>query len=60
MNSDSLDDVISRMSREACVTILESYGFACYDHESVGELREALAQNIKDGTIPAETVDSHV
>jgi len=42
---------LNNLSREKIVTILESYGFACYDSESTYELREALKVSIKNGTI---------
>jgi hypothetical protein len=39
------------MDREQVVELLEGAGLACYDSETTDELREALAQNVMDGTI---------
>lgn len=45
---------INWLERAEIVSILESYGFACYDSESTDELREALKANVEDGTISME------
>lgn len=45
------------LSREQIVAILESYSFQCYDSESTDDLREALRQNIEDGTIDRAVLD---
>lgn len=42
---------VNWMSREQVVAVLENYGFACYDSESTDELRDALVENVEDGTI---------
>ena len=42
---------INRLSRNEIVEYLESVGIACYDNESTDELREALRENVTDGTI---------
>lgn len=47
---------INWLDREKIVEILESYGFACYDKETTDELRDALRENIADGTIDASVV----
>jgi hypothetical protein len=46
------------MSRERVKEILESYGFAVYDSETTEELREALFENVKDGTISKALVNA--
>jgi len=45
------------LERPKIVEILEAYGFACYDRESTDELRDALRENILDGTIPRSVID---
>lgn len=45
---------INWMDRDQIVASLEAVGIACYDKESDDELREALRQNVMDGTIAAE------
>lgn len=42
---------INWMDRSQITKILEDYGFAVYDSESTDELREALRNNVVDGTI---------
>ena len=36
---------LERASREQLIAYLESWGFACYDHESTDELRTAALLN---------------
>ena len=47
-------DEISRWPRERCAEALESVGIDCDDEEPVDELREAVAENLRDGTIDPE------
>jgi len=47
---------INWLSRKQIRTILEGYGFAVYDAESTDDLRDALRDNIQDGTIPKEAL----
>jgi hypothetical protein len=55
----SIDELVMQLNREQCTEILEAYGFQVYNRESVGELREAIATNVKDGeTIPLSFVAS--
>lgn len=42
---------INWLSRSRIVSILEDYGFACYDSGATEEFRETLRYNIEDGTI---------
>lgn len=42
---------INWMDREEVVALLENVGIACYDSESTDELRDALRENVMDGTI---------
>ena len=48
----SIRRTINWMERSEIVTILENYGFCCYDSETTEELRKALFENVDDGTIP--------
>lgn len=43
---------INWMEREEIVQVLENYGFCCYDSETTESLRNALFENVEDGTIP--------
>lgn len=43
---------INWMEREEIVTVLENYSFCCYDSETTDSLRDALFENVEDGTIP--------
>lgn len=45
---------INWLSRDTIQVILERNGFAVYDSESIDMLREALYENIEDGTISKE------
>ena len=49
---------INWLDHSEIVNILESYGFACYDNESTDDLREALRENIADGTISNDVLDA--
>lgn len=49
--------LVERLNRETCQSILESYGFAVYKQTSLGELRETIRQNLLDGTIPKNFVE---
>lgn len=56
-----MDDIwkqLNWLDREQIVKILEGYCFQCYDSESTDELREALRQNIEDGTIDRSVLDA--
>lgn len=52
---DPIDPVamqyINQMDRDDIIIALESVGIACYDHESTDLLRDALIDNVADGTI---------
>lgn len=52
-----LHDIINRMSRAKVQQILESYGFAVYDNETLRSLRTALKANVIDGTIPESVIE---
>ena len=56
--TNEVSRAINWLDRGAVVHILENYGFACYDSESDDQLRDALRENIADGTIPASALDS--
>lgn len=40
-----------KLSRETCVILLNEAGIECRDSENIGELMEAVAVNIGDGTL---------
>lgn len=44
-------DAIDALTRERCVELLMSVSIQCYDHETVETLREAIYQNVLDGTL---------
>jgi hypothetical protein len=44
-------NIIDRMHREDVIKTLESVSIQCYDEESTESLRDALFENVKDGTI---------
>ena len=54
LEKPEIPENIRNMSRELAVAILEKYGFACHDNESLEDLHEAIRVNIADGTIPQE------
>ncbi|KVR21685.1 hypothetical protein WK13_34675 [Burkholderia ubonensis] len=56
---DDVEATISSMDRGTVVQILTDYGFQCYDSESNEVLREALWQNVKDGTIPVSVLTDY-
>lgn len=56
-NRRTYERTISRLSREACVRLLENVSIACYDHETVEVLREAIRVNVEDGTIGRNAVE---
>jgi hypothetical protein len=47
----AIDAYTSDLSRERCVEMLAEVGIDSSDAESTEDLREAVAENIKDGTI---------
>jgi len=48
-----IDELVMQLDREQCTEILEAYCFQVRDDEGIGELREAIAANVKDEeTIP--------
>lgn len=44
-------DKLNQLRRWQIEKILEANGFACYDNETIEDLREALRVNLRDGTI---------
>lgn len=50
--SNDQHKAINWMDRKQIVALLENFGFACYDSESTDELRDAVRENVADGTIP--------
>ena len=57
MPSRDTASTLNWAERDKIIEIMESYGFACHDSEDTDELRDALRQNIDDGTIPASVLD---
>ncbi len=54
--SECTQSAISWMDRSEICRILEGFCFACYDDESTETLRQALIENVKDGTIPEDVI----
>jgi hypothetical protein len=54
---DRLDAVASRLSRDECVRLLEAACIQCYLDEDTVTLREAVAENLKDGTISESDIE---
>ena len=52
MPTHNLRERINWLERDEVTDLLESVGIACFDSEATDELRESLAANIEDGTIP--------
>ena len=52
-NIDEIDmNTVRDLTRDDCVNILEGAGFQVYDEETTYELRQAVNENIEDGTFP--------
>ena len=45
---------INWLERHQIVSLLESYGFQCYDSESDDELRDVIRPNIETGVISTD------
>ena len=54
--SSEIRQAVSNLTREQMQAIYEAHGFAVYDNETMKSLREALLENIKDGTISPDDV----
>lgn len=52
----SLHTKINWLEHQEIVNLLEGAGFACYSTESTEDLREALRENVMDGTIVLDTM----
>ena len=52
----TIHTAINWLDYDRIKSILEQYGFAVYGEDSENALREALRENIMDGTIPQEEV----
>lgn len=48
---------INWLNREQIERIMTDWGFHCSADETENELREALRENVMDGTIPEEGID---
>lgn len=49
---------INWLSRQQIVELLEGNGMACYESESIEDLREALKQCVEDGDISVDSIIS--
>jgi ERCC4-related helicase len=49
-------ELVRSLPRERCVALLESISIACYEHETVEELREAVLSNVADGDLNADSL----
>ena len=58
VSGGTLASRLNWLDRAEIQEILERWGFAVYDSESTDDLREALQENIEDGTIPEEEIDT--
>ena len=52
--------LVSALTREQCVGLLESVSIECRDDETVETLREAVAANIEDNTLAYSEVEEVV
>jgi carbamoylphosphate synthase small subunit len=57
-NKSPLQQLVQKLTWKQCENILENHGFAVYESESLGKLRQAVKINIKDGTISQQYVES--
>lgn len=48
------------MDRSEVEALLYAVGIACYESETTDELRDAVAANIEDGTIPEDALDQYI
>lgn len=55
--SQEIHTALNWMDRSEIVAILEGISIQCYDHESDAILREAVIQNIEDGTLDASSIN---
>ena len=55
--SQEIHTALNWMDRSEIVAILEGISIQCYDHESDAILREAVIQNIEDGTLDPSSLD---
>lgn len=49
--------LVEKLNREICQTILENYGFAVYQDTSLGDLRETIRQSLLNRTISKDYVE---
>lgn len=54
--SQEVHTALNWMDREQIVDLLKGISIQCYDHESDQVLREAIIQNIDDGTLEESVV----
>ena len=50
---------INWLSRDQVVSLLEGNGMACYDTESIDDLKESLRACIEDGDISPEDLPTY-
>lgn len=50
----AIAQLVSKLDRAEAISILESYGFACFPSESTQLLKDAITANVLDDTIPEE------
>jgi hypothetical protein len=55
-NSQEIRTAINWLDRSRIVKLLESASIHCGDDEDLEELKDALFENIEDGTIPSSEV----
>jgi len=50
-------EIVTKLSREQCVKLLEGISIECRDDKTVGELRDAVESNVEDGTLDYRDVE---
>jgi len=56
--SQDIHTALNWMDRAEIVKILEGISIQCYDHESDQTLRDAVVQNLEDGTLDPSDIDT--
>lgn len=56
--SQDIHTALNWMDRAEIVKILEGISIQCYDHESDQTLRDAVIQNLEDGTLDPSGIDT--
>jgi len=57
---DEIRNIVDELTRKQAQVLLERWGFAVYQGESMKILRKAVKENVLDGTIPLDDLYSIV